>query len=201
MPADPEGLTGSHGTNNPAERPNPSDMAVDPDENARATLRLAKAIEAQTQQRERENQTRATIARGLYPVGSIPPGVPLPKWGRRDREDRQHARACPDERGYVKAPMDEAAYVAAKDILKSHMPPQVGRTHKHLVAILKRHPEIKRWQPRINRLSVHLADWYAYLERRRGEPAAADSDAGWPSFGDADVAERAAQIRVVKSIG
>ncbi len=176
-------------------------MAVDPDENARATLRLAKAIEAQTQQRERENQARASIARGLYPVGSIPPGVPLPKWGRRDREDRQNARACPNERGFVKAPTDEAAYVPAKDILNNHMPTQLGQTHKHLVAILDRHPEIKRWRPRKNRLCVHLAGWYAYLERRSDEPAAADSDAQWLPLSVAEVAERAAQMRAEKSVG
>ena len=97
--------------------------------------------------------------------------------------------------------MDEVAYVPARDIRNNHMPPQLGRTHKHLVAILKRHPEIKRWRPRKNRLCVHLADWYAYLERRSDEPAAADGDAGWPRLSGAEVAERAAQIRAEKSVG
>lgn len=174
---------------------------ADLDESDQARLRLARAIEEETRQRQRENRDRASIARGLYPVGSIPPGVPLPESRLRKRRDQMRTEGRPNDRGYVEAPTDASAYVPAKDILQNHMPRELGRTHKHLLAILDRHSEIKRWRPRKNRLCVHLADWCAYLARRSDEPAAADGDAGWAPISAEEVAARAALMRPRKSVG
>ena len=78
-----------------------------------------------------------------------------------------------DAYGYVTNPKDPTAYVAASDALRKHTPAALATTYKQFRAILDKHPEIRRWQVRKNRLSVHLADWTDYVQK---ETSLVDSD-------------------------
>jgi hypothetical protein len=70
-----------------------------------------------------------------------------------------------DATGLVTNPKDETAYRPATDVLRNHTPAAVAVTYKQFTAILERHPEIRRWIPRPQRLSVHLADWLDYVRK------------------------------------
>jgi hypothetical protein len=50
-------------------------------------------------------------------------------------------------------PGDESAYVPAKELLVGRL-----RTHKQLLGVLKRHPEIRTKRPNRQRLQVHVGD-------------------------------------------
>ncbi len=78
-----------------------------------------------------------------------------------------------DTFGYVTNPMDPTAYVAATDALRNHTPAALATTYKQFRAILDKHPEIRRWQVRKNRLSVHLAEWTVYVQE---ETSPVDAD-------------------------
>lgn len=78
-----------------------------------------------------------------------------------------------DASGYVTNPKDPSAYVAATEALRKHTPAALATTYKQFRAILDRHPQIRRWQVRENRLSVHLADWTAYVQE---ETSTVDAD-------------------------
>ena len=75
--------------------------------------------------------------------------------------------------GYVTNPKDPTAYVAATVALRKHTPAALATTYKQFRAILDKHPEIRRWQLRGNRLSVHLAEWTAYVQK---ETSLVDAD-------------------------
>ncbi|MCZ6654694.1 MAG: hypothetical protein O7D91_16920 [Planctomycetota bacterium] len=94
----------------------------------------------------------------------------------------------PDEHGFVAQPADATGYVRASDVLNHHTPLKTCTTHRQLVAILKKHPEIKRWKPRSNRLSVHVADWRKFVKKREANSGGADPD-------ESKIEERKAAIR------
>ncbi|MCX5676257.1 MAG: hypothetical protein NTX87_14725 [Planctomycetota bacterium] len=71
----------------------------------------------------------------------------------------------PDKQGMVKKPSDPAAYRAAARICADHH--THAPTIKALRRILDQHPEIRRWKPTKQRLSVHLGDWHKYLETEK----------------------------------
>ena len=83
--------------------------------------------------------------------------------------------ACdrPDANGYVKNPSDPSSYRSAKDILNKHW--GLEKTDKQLRRVLKEHPEIRRWRPKAQRLSIHISDWFAHLDKEKGHI----SDDGW----------------------
>ncbi|HEX2972660.1 MAG TPA: hypothetical protein VHP11_10025 [Tepidisphaeraceae bacterium] len=68
----------------------------------------------------------------------------------------------PDATGLVAGPMDKNAYRPANKIINEH--PDVAKDIKALNRILAAHPEIRRWKPRQNRLSVHAGDWLKYVD-------------------------------------
>ncbi len=112
---------------------------------------------------------------------------------------------APDEHGYVAAPSDPSAYVAAKRIMTEHTPTEVKVTAKELPKLLRDYAANRvRWtrprgqdgKPRRNRLLVHLADWTAYIERRNGLDAE-----GFPRMTESEVSERAAAVRRQKALG
>ena len=70
-------------------------------------------------------------------------------------------------------------------------------THKDLTRILEDYAANQiRWtrplgkdgKPRRNRRNVHLADWLAYIEKRR-------ADRGWPTPSEDEIKERKAEVR------
>jgi len=111
----------------------------------------------------------------------------------------------PDERGYVKSPIDPTAYAPAAEILANHTPPKLVISMKELVAILGDYrtnrvrwtrPIGKNCQPMRNRRSVHLGDWTAYVKRR----LPADED-GFPRMTEAEFESRWADVRNSKHAG
>ena len=94
----------------------------------------------------------------------------------------------PDEYGFVAQPADATEYVPASDVLNDHTPPEGCMTYRQLVAILKKHPEIKRWKPRRNRLSVHVSDWQMFVKKQEANSGGADPD-------ESKIEERKAAIR------
>jgi len=105
----------------------------------------------------------------------------------------------PDERGYVKSPMDPTRYVSANDILTKFTPPELSVTMKELVRILTDYhtnrvrwtrPFDKKGRPIPNRRSVHLNDWAAYVKRRM--PA---DEKIWPRLSEAELERRKAEVR------
>jgi len=68
----------------------------------------------------------------------------------------------PDSSGLVLNPLDETAYIPVSKII-AHFPDR-AKDIKALTKILARHPSIRRWRPSPNRLSIHLGDWFAYLD-------------------------------------
>lgn len=100
----------------------------------------------------------------------------------------------PDDHGFVALPADTTAYLPAADILSDHTPPEICTTHKQLRAILDKHPEIKRWRPRSNRLSVHLADWRMFVKEQEANSGKGDPD-------ESAIADRKATIRRATSGG
>jgi hypothetical protein len=101
-----------------------------------------------------------------------------------------------DAAGYVTDPADPSAYLAASEVRLTHTPAALATTHKRLLAILSKHPDIKRWRPRKNRLSVHLADWLAFVKR---ETEQLDGDGLLAN--QFEVEARTAKIRRKKSGG
>lgn len=78
----------------------------------------------------------------------------------------------PDAEGFVRNPSDETVYRSAYKIIADY--PAVAIDIKHLNKILAENPEIRRWKPRKNRLSVHLGDWQRYVDSKSEK-----TDDGW----------------------
>jgi len=111
----------------------------------------------------------------------------IPETTTREIASSPHS-AAPDDRGYVATPSDPSAYVPASDIVSKHAPAALCLTIKQLTQILEDYPTNRiRWtrppgkkgNPRPNRRSVHLADFFDYVERRRAGGAADDKN--WPT--------------------
>lgn len=85
---------------------------------------------------------------------------------------------------------DDDDYVAAKDCLGDE-----AKSHKKLITILKKHPEIRRRKPTKQRLEVHAGDWLRHKQKKaEAQWQAADAQAIVEA-----VSERTAQIRKQKA--
>ena len=115
------------------------------------------------------------------------------------------AADVPDARGYVESPADPTAYVPASKILNEYTPAELNVTARELPKLLGDYsanhirwtrPPGKDGTPRRNRLAVHLVDWNAYVNGRRGtEPD------GWPRTTANERTDRANAIRQTKIAG
>jgi hypothetical protein len=69
---------------------------------------------------------------------------------------------APDASGLVLSPLDLSAYRPAMKLVVDF--PNIVPDLKELNQILTKHPEIRRYKPRDNRLSVHLVDWQKFVD-------------------------------------
>jgi len=116
-----------------------------------------------TKHLEEETAARPALPQGDDPAAAEKADAPLPPPDR------------PDKKGFVQNPTDPAAYQAAAKICADH--PTHAPTTKALRRILDQHPEIRRWKPTKQRLSVHLGDWHKYLEAEKNIAAKAAAEA------------------------
>jgi hypothetical protein len=107
-----------------------------------------------------------------------PPGQSVPPKSDVRSEDTA------DENGNVLAPADERTYRPASKIVSDNS--SIVADIKALKKLLAAHPEIRRWKPRANRLSVHIVDWQHFLDQQRRD--------GWDDNPDG-VERRKADIR------
>lgn len=87
-----------------------------------------------------------------------------PGEGKGPESPGSNAEESVDVAGNVTNPRDPTAYFPANETRLKHGHAALAVTHKQFMAILRQHPEIKRWHPRKNRLLVHLADWLAFVK-------------------------------------
>lgn len=84
--------------------------------------------------------------------------------GGEERQDKgaELGPSAPDANGLVREPADPKAYLPAMELVRA-CDPLAGRI-RNLHSVLDRHPEIRRWKPRKNRLTIHMGDWREYVK-------------------------------------
>ena len=104
--------------------------------------------------------------------------------------DGQRAADKPDDTGLVQNPSDRNAYRPASKIIAEHY--KLASDDKALRRILQDNPEIRRWKPYRQRLSVHIGDWLDYVDRTAPRPSSKSDD--WQPDAD-EIERRKAAIR------
>jgi len=141
----------------------------------------------------------APAAVALLARTATPPAAHSPPGTKQD-EGTGNTPPAPGETvdgfGNVTNPRDPTAYVAATVIRRQHTPAALATTYKQFRAILDKHPEIRRWHERRNRLWVHLADWTKYVQ---GETSKLDGDGLLAD--ELEIEARTAEIRRRKTPG
>jgi hypothetical protein len=111
----------------------------------------------------------------------------------------------PRSDGYVKSPVDPAAYVPAAGIVSKHTPLELPISPKELVTIVEDYdahrvrwtrPLGKNGRPVPNRRSVHLGDWLRYLRQSRRAGAGE-----WPRLSGNELEQRKAAVRDARHAG